>query len=87
MALDVVRIKRGVRKMRGGLSTSSPGSASEREGNEAFDVLDDVRLITRVQTFKDLGIFSIYISHARLEIPNRYLRFTQLPRFKYITDF
>ena len=36
---------------------------------------------------RGLGILSIYVNHARLEIPKRYLRFTQLPRFEYITAF
>ena len=34
-----------------------------------------------------LGTFSIYVNHGKPEIPNRYLKFTQLPKFEYITDF
>ena len=47
----------------------------------------NVRLVAGFWWHRFLGIFSIYVNHARPEIPNRYLRFTQLPRFEYITDF
>ena len=47
----------------------------------------NVRLVAGFWCHRFLGIFSIYVNHAKPEIPNRYLRFTQLPRFEYITDF
>ena len=58
------------------------GLIQESEGSFRY-----VRLIARVWTCKNLGIFSIYVNHGKPEIPNRYLKFTQLPKFEYITDF
>ena len=50
-------------------------------------------MLFKIQIFRGFdknqsyGLFSIYIKHARPEIPNRYVRFTQSLRLEYITDF
>ena len=43
--------------------------------------------MTRVWACKNLGIFSIYVNHGKLEIPNQYLRFTSYPNLNISQTF